>query len=190
MRYGLGMRLACVLTVLLALHGCSDAPVGGVAASAPQDGQGGAPTDADPNARLAPDFELESLSDERVRLSELRGKTVVIDFWATWCPPCEFQVPELNAFYEAHKQDGDVEVLGISVDVDGAEAVSGWVGEKQVRYKVLLGGEDLARRYGALGFPTLYVVAPDGTVDSEHVGLIEAGDLEAALARQRSGGAG
>ena len=189
MRHRLRMRLACVLAALL-VHGCSDAPVGDVAEPVPQDGQGGAPGSPDSNARLAPDFELESLAGERIRLSELRGKTVVIDFWATWCPPCEFQVPELNAFYEAHKQDGDVEVLGISVDVDGAEAVGGWVGEKQVRYKVLLGGEDLARRYGALGFPTLYVVAPDGTVDSEHVGLIETGDLEAALARQRAGAAG
>jgi peroxiredoxin len=140
-------------------------------------------------ARVAPDFALQSLDGETVRLSDLRGKTVVIDFWATWCPPCEFQVPELNAFWQAHKEDGDVEVLGISVDVDGPDVVQTWAGEKDVRYKVLVGGEDLARRFGALGFPTLYVIAPDGRVDSEHVGLIEVGDLETALARQRGGGA-
>jgi peroxiredoxin len=140
--------------------------------------------------REAPDFTLEMLGGGTVRLADLRGKTVVIDFWATWCPPCEFQVPELNAFYEAHKGDTDVAVLGISVDIDAAEAVRNWIDEKQVKYPVLLDGEELARRYGALGFPTLYIVAPDGSVDSEHVGLIETGDLEAALARQRASGAG
>ena len=70
------------------------------------------------------------------------------------------------------------------------EAFLRLVDEKQVKYPVLLGGEEMARRYGALGFPTLYIVAPDGSVDSEHVGLIETGELEAALARQRERRAG
>lgn len=138
--------------------------------------------------RLAPGFELVSLSGETVRLADLRGRTVVIDFWATWCPPCEFQVPELNAFYEAHSGDADVTVLGISVDVDGPDVVGGWADEKGVAYQVLLGGEEVAREYGAIGFPTLYIVAPDGTLDSVHVGLIETGELEAALTRQRGAG--
>ena len=111
---------------------------------------------------------------------------MIIDFWATWCPPCEFQAPELNAFYDSHRQDGDVEVLGISVDTEGRETVAAWVTKKQLRYPVLLSGEDLASRFGALGFPTLYVIAPDGSIDSEHVGLIERNELEEALRRQRS----
>jgi peroxiredoxin len=179
--------LIVLLVLPLLVSGCSGReadPARGHAA-----GVGAAAGDAS-SGELAPDFELESLTGGPVRLSDLRGKTVVIDFWATWCPPCEFQVPELNAFYEAHRHDADVAVLGISVDIDAAEAVGSWVDEKQVKYPVLLGGEELARRYGALGFPTLYIVAPDGSVDSEHVGLIETGDLEAALARQRARRAG
>ena len=109
---------------------------------------------------------------------------MIIDFWATWCPPCEFQVPELNAFYEAHREDPGVAVIGISVDTYGPEVVSAWVAEKKVRYGFGFGDEDLPRRYGALGFPTLVIVSPDGTVDSRHVGLIETADLEEALARQ------
>jgi peroxiredoxin len=174
-----------LLVLSLLASGCSERQ--------PGEANGRAATDAvsgDGSDRLAPEFELESLAGGSVRLSDLRGKTVVIDFWATWCPPCEFQVPELNAFYEAHKGDTDVAVLGISVDIDGAEAVRSWIDEMQVKYPVLLDGEELARRYGALGFPTLYIVAPDGSLDSEHVGLIETGDLEAALARQRASGAG
>ncbi len=170
--------LGTTLLLLLAslLSGCSESGPAGEIAGAEE---------LEEERRLAPDFTLETLDGGTVHLADLRGKTVVIDFWATWCPPCEFQVPELNAFWEAHKGDGDVEVLGVSVDIDGPEVVGQWAGDKDVRYKVLLGGEDVARRFGALGFPTLYIVAPDGTVDSEHVGLIEEGDLETALARQR-----
>jgi peroxiredoxin len=140
---------------------------------------------AEAERREAPDFSLETLDGEPIRLADLRGKTVVIDFWATWCLPCEFQVPALNAFWAAHKADGNVEVLGVSVDFEGPEVVRKWVQEKGVEYKVLLGGEDAARRFGALGFPTLYIVGPDGSVESEHAGLIEVDDLEAALANPR-----
>jgi hypothetical protein len=96
-------------------------------------------------------------------------------------------VPELNAFWQAHAQDGDVAVLGISVDLEGPEVVRVWAAEKDVQYEVLVGGEELARRFGALGFPTLYVLAPDGSIEVEHVGLIETADLEAALAKLREG---
>jgi peroxiredoxin len=132
---------------------------------------------------FAPEFTLTDLDGNTVELASLRGKTVILDFWATWCPPCEFQVPELNAFFQAHQGDPSVEVIGISVDTDGPEVVSAWVKEKQVQYPIVIGDEDLARRYGAMGFPTLIIVAPDGTVDSRHVGLIETADLEQALAR-------
>ena len=140
--------------------------------------------------REAPDFTLATLDGGTVHLADLRGKTVVIDFWATWCLPCEFQVPALNAFWEAHEADGDVEVLGVSVDFGEPEVVAKWVDSKGVRYKVLLGGDDAARSFGAQGFPTLYIVGPDGIVDSEHAGQIEAADLEAALARRRGSGSG
>jgi hypothetical protein len=94
-------------------------------------------------------------------------------------------VPELNRFYDAHRGDSDLAVFGISVDTEGVEVVKQWVAEQQVRYPILLGGEDLARRFGAQGFPTLFVVAPDGSVREQHVGLIETATLEAALAAER-----
>jgi peroxiredoxin len=134
--------------------------------------------------RAAPDFTLPHLNagEERasITLSSLRGKTVVIDFWATWCAPCEYQVPELNEFYEAHRDDG-YEVLGVSVDTDGPEVVAKWIAEKGVRYPILLGDEDLARRFGAPGFPTLVVVAPDGSIRFMHSGFLERAELEKTL---------
>ncbi len=136
------------------------------------------PAAADAGGEPAPDFSLVSLDGETVTLSELRGKTVIIDFWATWCPPCVFQVPELNKLFAAHRERGDVAVIGVSVDVDGAEVVRPWIQEHGVEYTIVIGTMELAESFGAIGFPTLVVVNPDGEVDSLHVGLIEYDELE------------
>jgi thiol-disulfide isomerase/thioredoxin len=111
---------------------------------------------------------------------------VVIDFWATWCPPCVFQVPELNKFWQANQAKGDVVVLGVAVDAEGAPVVEPWVKEQGVSYRILIGSEALAKQFGALGFPTLVVVTPEGRIDSLHVGLIEVAELEQILAAHRA----
>ena len=130
-------------------------------------------------AFVAPAFSLPDLTGGVVSLAGLRGRPVVIDFWATWCAPCERQIPVLNAFHEKHGER--IPVLGISVDAD-PNAVPPFVAEHDVRYRVLLGDEGLARDFGALGFPTLYVVRPDGSVHSSHVGVVTPEALDAAVA--------
>ena len=169
--------LAAALLAGLAAAACSPAGEGGEGAAA-----GG----AEPAAELAPDFALPDLEGRTVRLSEFRGKAVVIDFWATWCPPCFFQVPELNAFWKKNRDAGDVVVVGVAVDTEGAEVVAPWVAEQKVEYPILLGDEGLARRFGAQGFPTLALVRPDGTLASLHVGLVEVAQLEELLAPLRA----
>ena len=140
-------------------------------------------------AQAAPDFTLPDLEGNPVRLADFRGKTVVIDFWATWCPPCIFQVPELNKLWKAHEEIGDLMVIGVSVDVEGVEVVAPWVEEQGVAYTILLGDESLARDFGAMGFPTLAVVKPDGSIDSLHVGLIEVAELERIVGELADAGA-
>jgi peroxiredoxin len=164
------------LLLALAWPGCSaqepgDAPGAGSAAAAE--------TAGDP----APDFTLPDLEGATIRLSDYRGKTVIVDFWATWCPPCVFQVPELNKLRAAHRAQDDLEVIGVAVDVEGAEVVAPWVAEQGVEYTIVLGDEELAQAFGALGFPTLVVVTPDGRLDSMHVGLVEYETLESLVAK-------
>ncbi len=138
---------------------------------------------AEEQARVqAPEFSLPVLGQEAsVALADLRGKIVVLDFWATWCLPCELQVPSLNAFWDAHREDPNLRLYGISVDIEGPEVVAQWVAEKGVRYPILLATDELALSFGARGFPTLYVIGPDGKIDSSHAGLIEMDFLEDAL---------
>lgn len=134
----------------------------------------------------APALALKSLDGQEYSLGGLKGKTVVIDFWATWCPPCEFQIPVLNAVYDAWR-DRDVVVLGVAVDAEGAEIVAPYAVEHGIRYPVLLGDEALARSFGAVGFPTSVLIAPDGNMSRAHAGLVEKEDLDARLACLQAG---
>jgi thiol-disulfide isomerase/thioredoxin len=174
------------LFILVVLLACFAATLMGCGAETPS-GSGASGSDAGPAEFL--DFTLPDLAGRPVRLADYRVKIVIIDFWATWCPPCIFQVPELNAFWEAHQAAGEVMVIGVAVDVEGAEVVGPWAEENGVSYSLVIGDENVAREFGAMGFPTLVIVRPDGSLDSRHVGLVEAEELEELVAAARGIGA-
>jgi len=130
-------------------------------------------------ATRAPEFSLEDLSGRMVSLSGLRGRPVVVDFWATWCAPCVHQIPVLNDFQAANPE---VVVMGISVDAGGLGAVAPFAEEHGIAYTVLLGDESLAQQYGAFGFPSLYVIDREGAIASAHVGVVRLEELENSVA--------
>mgnify|MGYP000288623909 CR=1 FL=1 len=116
----------------------------------------------------APDFRLTTLSGDEVALSELAGRTVVLNFWATWCGPCRIEAPSFAAFAEANP---DVVVLGLAED-DHQGLVRRTSAELGITYPVALASDELLAAYGVTTFPTTVVIGADGQVRSAHTGLL------------------
>jgi len=128
----------------------------------------------------ARDFSLHDLADEEVSLSDYQGKVVLINFWATWCPPCRAEIPDLEAAYREH-QDDDFVVLGISIE-DPPEAVRAFVDEYGVTYPVLLDSEGkMVSIYRAAGLPTSVFVDPRGVIRVRHVGYLSDAQMDQYL---------
>ena len=118
----------------------------------------------------APEFTFTSLQGSAMRLSELRGKVVIVEFWATWCPPCREAIPELNKVSEKFR-DKNVQLLGISVDKggDALVSVSAFVKEHAVVYPVMVDNVNVA--YGVSGIPALFIIDKEGKVVKRHMGF-------------------
>ncbi len=118
----------------------------------------------------APDFELYSLSGQKVSLSMYKGKVVLLNFWATWCPPCREEIPSLNALYQMLHPEG-LEILGVSEDNSGLDAVKPFVNRFGIVFTVLL---DPSRKVGALysigGVPETFLIDKNGIVRYKFVG--------------------
>jgi cytochrome c biogenesis protein CcmG/thiol:disulfide interchange protein DsbE len=131
--------------------------------------------------KKAPDFELKDANGKVVRLSDYRGKVVLLDFWATWCGPCNIEVPWFTEFQRKYKDRG-FEVLGVSMDDDGWKAVSPFVAEKKINYRIVLGNDQTGDQYGGVeALPTTFVIDRDGRIASVHVGLSGKKEFEDAI---------
>lgn len=123
------------------------------------------PTEAttDPNAVPAPDFTLQTLDGESVSLSDYRGKLVMINFWASWCPPCNSEMPDLQSYYEQHK-DEDFIILGVNYQ-DTPDKVQAFVEKYGVTFPILLDSDgQVANLFGVQGLPTSFFVDKQGNV--------------------------
>lgn len=123
------------------------------------------------NRKLAPDFVLDDASGKPVRLSDFRGKVVLLNFWATWCPPCRAEIPWFVEFQKTY-QDAGFETLGVSMDENGWGAVKPYIDAQKITYRVMVGDHGMARLYGATSLPATFVIDKAGRIASTHVGLV------------------
>lgn len=130
-------------------------------------------------SEIAPDFELKDLDGQNVRLSNFQGKPVLINFWATWCGPCRFEMPVIQSRYE--KYQDEFEILAVNFDEPAGE-VQQFVDELEISFTILLDpGGKIQREYRVRGYPTTYLIDSEGLVRIQHIGFMNESQLDQYL---------
>jgi thiol-disulfide isomerase/thioredoxin len=130
--------------------------------------------------RPAPAFSLKDLNGRTVELADLKGKVVLLDFWATWCAPCVAAMPRLQKLHQKHAAKGFA-VVGVAIDEKGAEVVAPMVGKKKVTYPVLLGTEAAWSAYGVKALPALFLIDREGRIQQQFGGATSHRTVEKAV---------
>jgi thiol-disulfide isomerase/thioredoxin len=121
--------------------------------------------------KVAPDFALKDANGATVKLSDYKGKVVLLDFWATWCGPCKIEIPWFIEFEQSYKDKG-FSVVGVSMDEDGWNVVKPYIDARKVNYRILLGTEQVGQLYGGVdSLPTTYLIDRSGKIAAVHIGL-------------------
>lgn len=129
------------------------------------------PVDA-PDAPL--DYTLKNVDDQPVRLADLKGKVVLLDFWATWCGPCKVEIPGFVELQNRYGKDG-LQIVGVSVD-DTPDKLKPYIADMKMNYPVLqgLGHDDMLDAFGPmLGIPVSVIISRQGKICHRHMGLVE-----------------
>lgn len=121
----------------------------------------------------APDFQLEDNSGNKVSLSSLRGKVVMINFWATWCPPCRAEMPSMEKLNQAMAGE-DFVMLAINIEENGRTAVAEFLKNSPHSFPILYDEEGVVQKlYGVYKFPESFVIRKDGIIDDKVIGAID-----------------
>ena len=129
-------------------------------------------------AMTAPDFELPGLDGMNYRLSDFKGKWVLVNFWATWCPPCLEEIPELEIFHSNHFRT-DAVVLGVNAENIAPAKLKQFVDDQFISYPILMMQNSKDSPFGRLpGLPTSFLISPEGEVVARQVGTVTASGLE------------
>ncbi len=126
----------------------------------------------------APDFELKTIDGKTVHLSDYKGKAVLLNFWATWCPPCKIEMPW---FVDLQKQYGGqgLQVIGVAMDDVGPDAIRKFASDLGVNYPILIGKESVADLYGGMQFlPTTFYIDRQGKIVDRVFGLVSHSEIE------------
>lgn len=123
----------------------------------------------------APDFELDTLSGETVKLSDYQGKKVILNFWATWCPPCKAEMPHMQNFYEKN-QDKGIEVVAVNLtNMDkGKTQLDKFVEDYGLSFDIPLDKDgEIGMQYQAFTIPTSYIIDTDGIIQKKIIGPMD-----------------
>jgi peroxiredoxin len=164
---------------------CSIAAWESLAATAP----GQARVKPESERQVAPDFELQDANGKEVKLSDFKGKVVLVNFWATWCEGCQVEIPWFVEFAKKYEEKGLV-IIGVSLDGDGWKSVRPWLKEKNVNYTIVIGNEGLGKKYGLDGLPLTALVGRDGKVADSHCGIVDREATEGKILALLQEGAG
>ena len=145
-------------------------------------------------AAMAPDFAVPDLAGQAVRLSAYRGQVVLVNLWATWCPPCREEMPSMEKLHETLKDRGFV-LLAVSQDEGGIEGVRQFVDQMKLTFRVLVDPDgEVGRKFGVWGYPESFVIDRDGRIVERVIGPrdwaapAQIAAIEALLARQAVAG--
>ena len=162
-KYRIGIIVILIAAGFLALYRCDDHPGDAVPAGR-EIAEVGQPL---------PDFSLPDLSGAEVRLSDHRGKVVLVHIWATWCPPCVAEMPSMEALYQKLSRDS-FEILAVSVDVQGRQAVAPFIEKYKLTFPALLDPDaTISLPYGTTGVPESLIVDRDGVLVRKIIGPID-----------------
>jgi peroxiredoxin len=130
--------------------------------------------------KAAPAFALTDANGSSVRLTDYRGRIVLLDFWATSCGGCKVEIPWYKEFADKYKSNG-LAVIGVSLDDDGWKIVKPFLAKNPINYPVVIGGENLIKLYGIESMPTTLLIDRDGNIAASHVGMVDKGKFEAEI---------
>jgi peroxiredoxin len=123
-----------------------------------------------PSSALAPDFILKTIDDQEITLSQLKGKVVLLDFWATWCGPCRESIPHLVHLYKTYRENG-FEMIGISLDKGDPQVVRNFAKSMDIPYPIVIASEKVVRNYKVTKIPTSFLIDKEGRIRESITGF-------------------